>query len=182
MYSLHYVPLCRCQPRGMLTQHKPAKHDASVTLLHCIPSSFLSSAVCTSRATTAMHIAQTVRLHCQMMSVSHRPCSHADDAWHTAQVAPDLWCWGTSSQRCRVSRPPAWPTWDLTAAPASPQLGLEGAGPAACLAGQLTLLPGVLAAPAQVLVMRPAAAQGLIGVPNPAPFAACGTAFDVIQT
>lgn len=42
---------------------------------------------------------------------------------------------------------------DLTAAPASLQLGLECAGPAACLAGQLTLLPGVMAAPAQVLAV-----------------------------
>ena len=42
---------------------------------------------------------------------------------------------------------------DLTAAPASPQLGLECTGPAACLAGQLTLLLGIMAAPAQVSAM-----------------------------
>ena len=40
---------------------------------------------------------------------------------------------------------------DLAAAPPKPALGLADIGPAACLAGELTLLPAIMAAPAQVL-------------------------------
>ena len=38
---------------------------------------------------------------------------------------------------------------DLAAAPPRPELGLADIGPAACLAGELSLLPGILASPAQ---------------------------------
>lgn len=51
-----------------------------------------------------------------------------------------------------LDHPPARVTYlDLAAAPPKPALGLADIGPAACLAGELTLLPGIMAAPAQVL-------------------------------
>lgn len=51
-----------------------------------------------------------------------------------------------------LGHPPARVAYlDLAAAPPKPALGLADVGPAACLAGELTLLPGIMAAPAQVL-------------------------------
>lgn len=57
--------------------------------------------------------------------------------------------WQTNFNR---GRPPAQVAYlDLARMRLRPECGLLHVGPAACLAGRLTLLPGMMGAPAQVL-------------------------------